>query len=134
MPLEHGLVVHFVNMIGGQDQDMLGGFGKNALRILKDRVGGALVPAFAHLLHGGNDLDIFVQFRRQNAPAVAHVTNQIERFVLREDKNTAHIGVDAVGKSEVDNAIRAAERDGGLSHIARQGIEPFARAAGEQNR
>src|SRR3984893_2086603 len=105
MRLEHGAVIHFVNMVRGENQYLIRRFGKNALRILKYGVRCPDVPSFADLFHGGDDLDILAKLGRQNAPSITNVTNQIERFVLREDENSADIGIDAIGKREIDNAV-----------------------------
>ena len=56
-------VVHLVDVIAGEDQGSFGRFGFDALEILKDGVGGALVPVRMHPLHGRNDFDVLAQSR-----------------------------------------------------------------------
>ena len=80
--VQHVAVVHLVDVIAGQDQDGFGRFGLDALEILENRVGGALVPVRMHAFHGGNHLDILAQFRGQNVPAVADVAGQFQGFIL----------------------------------------------------
>jgi len=40
---------------------------------------------------------------------------EAERFVLGENENAAEIGVDAIGKGDVNDAIGGAERTAGLA-------------------
>ena len=61
---------------------MLGRFGLDALEILIDGVGGALVPVLADALHGRDDFDVLAKFGREDVPAVADVADQVQRFVL----------------------------------------------------
>ena len=82
MPVEHLAVVHLVDVVAGEDQDVLGRFGLDALEILEDGVGGALVPVLVDALHGRNDFDVFAQLGREDVPAVADVADQFQRFVL----------------------------------------------------
>ena len=55
--LEHAGVVHLVDVVAGEDDDVLGFFGADGVDVLVDGVGGALVPGFGDALHGREDLD-----------------------------------------------------------------------------
>ena len=57
---------------------------------------------------------------------------EAERFVLSEYEDAAQIGVDAIGESDVDDAIHAAERNGGFGAIAGERPETFTLASGEK--
>ena len=78
-------------------------------------------------------LDVFAEFRRKNAPPIPYMAVQFERFVLGQNENAAHIGVDTVGKREIDDAIRAAEWHGRFGVVARQGVETFSSPSCQQN-
>ena len=82
VPVQHLAVVHLVDVVAGEDQGLLGRFRFDALEILEDRVGRALVPVLVHALHGREHFDVFAQFGREDVPAVAHVADQVQRFVL----------------------------------------------------
>ncbi len=83
---------------------------------------------------GGQDLDELAEFIGDDrAPALADVAVERERLVLGEDVDVAQVGVDAVGQGDVDNAVLAGERYGGLGAVAGQGKQPFAGTTGEQN-
>jgi hypothetical protein len=52
-----------------------------------------------------------------------------EGFVLSEDEDAAEAGVDAVGESDIDDAVVAAKGDCGLGAIAGEGEEAFSGSA-----
>ena len=65
--------------------------------------------------------------------AVAQVAVQLQGAVLGEDADGVDAGVDTVGQGEVDDAVLAAEGNGGLCHMAGQGVQAAALAAGQQH-
>ena len=72
----------------------------------------------------------------QRRPAAANVAIEAERFVLRENENAVQIAVQAVGKSDVDDAVDAAEGNGRLGAVARerpQAARPGRRPAERQS-
>jgi hypothetical protein len=92
-----------------------------------------LIPLIADALHGRKDFDELADFAAQDVPAFADVAIQGKRFVLREDVDAAQVGVEAVGKSDVDDTIHAAEGDGGLGAVASKRVEAFAGTAGKKD-
>jgi hypothetical protein len=58
---------------------------------------------------------------------------EAEGFVLREDKNTAERGIDAIGESNVNDAIKSAEGDSGLGTISGKRPETFTLTTGKEN-
>ena len=58
---------------------------------------------------------------------------EAERFVLREDENAPQVAVDAIGERDVDDAVDAAEGNGGLGAVPRQRPEPLALPAGQED-
>ena len=130
VPLQHQAVIHLVNVIAGEDEHVLGLLRADGINVLIHRVGRALVPLIAHPLHRRQHFDELSHLAAHDVPAFADVTVQRKRLVLGEDINPAQVGVDAVGKSDVDDAIDSAESDGRLGAVASQRIEPLARAAG----
>ena len=62
-------------------------------------------------------------------PAFAYVAIEGERLVLGEDVDAAKVGVDAVGKSDVDDAVLAAKGDCRFGAIAGEGEESLAGSA-----
>src|SRR5262249_43176783 len=116
--VQHGLVVHFVDVIAGQDDHVLALLAANGIDVLVNGVGGAQVPVLAHALHGWQDLDELAQLpRHHRAPAFADVAVQRKRLVLGEDIHAAQVGVDAVGERDIDDAVVAAEGHGGLGAV-----------------
>ena len=76
MLLEHESVIHFVDMIAGEDQHMFGLFGADRVDILINRIGSALVPLFTHPLHRRQYFDELVHLAAHDIPAFTDVTIQ----------------------------------------------------------
>jgi hypothetical protein len=55
-----------------------------------------------------------------------------QSFVLGEDVDAAEVGVEAVGKGDVDDAVHASEGDGGLGAVAGERVKAFSGAACEK--
>ena len=128
---DHAAVIHLVNVIAGQDEDVARIGSLDGVDVLIDGVGGALVPVFVDALLRRQHFDVFVQFARQEAPAGADVARQAAGLVLRQHEDAAKIAVDAIGEREIDDAIESAERHGRLGAIAGQGFQPRALAPGQ---
>ena len=130
--LLHQGVVHLVDVVAGEDEDVLGLFGADGVDVLEDGVGGALVPGLGDALHGGEDLDELAELGGDDRPpALADVAVERERLVLGEDVDVAQVGVDAVRQRDVDDAVLPGEGDGGLGAIACEGKQALARAASQ---
>src|SRR6516225_2592726 len=114
-------------MVAGEDQHVLARLAAHRVKILVNSVRRTLVPLLAHTLHGRQDLDKLPQFGAHDAPSLAQMTVKRERFVLGDHENAAQVRVHAVRKSDIDNAIDAAERHGWLGAITRERKKTLAR-------
>ena len=47
-----------------------------------------------------------------------------QRLVLRQDTDCVDAGIDAVGEREINDAVLAAERNGGLCQLFGEGVQP----------
>ena len=127
---EHLAVVHFVDVVAGEDEHVLRLLGADGVDVLVDGVGRAHVPVGADALHGRQDLNELAEFLGDDAgPAFADVPVERQRLVLGEDVDAAQIGIDAVGKGDVDDAVLAAKGNRRLGAIARERKQPFAGSA-----
>ena len=117
MLLEHLQVIHFVNVIAGKNENEIRLFGADGINVLVDGVGGSLIPVLRNAHLRGEDFDEFA-VAHERGPAAAHVAIEAERFVLSEDENAAEIAIQAIRESDVNDAVNAAEGDGGLGAIA----------------
>src|SRR6266550_3910676 len=129
--LEHAAVIHFVDVIPGEDEDEFGALAADGVDVLVDGVGGALIPLLrdAHLRR--EDLDVIAE-AGEGRPAGADVAVQAEGLVLGEDENAAEIRIDAVREGDVDDAVERAERNGRLGAVASERPEAFALAPGKE--
>src|ERR1700730_1007635 len=128
MLLEHAAVVHFVNVIAGENENVLRTLAADGINILIHRVGGALVPLLRHSHLRRQYFDILAEARKRG-PSRANVAIEAEGFVLREHEHAPQIRVDAIGKRDIDDAIESAERNRWLGTIARQRPQPFTLAS-----
>src|SRR5271156_71512 len=131
--LEHAPIIHFVNVVTGEDDHVLRLLRADGVDVLVDGVGRPHVPVFADSLHGGQDFDELANFTAKNVPAFANLAIQRERLVLGEDKDAAQAGVDAVGERNIDDAVDAAEGYGWFGAVAGERIEALAGASSEQD-
>src|SRR5277367_3395034 len=131
--LEHLLIIHFVDMVAGEDEDEIGLFGADGIDVLIDGVGGALIPVLRDTHLRGENFDE-IAVAHQSGPALAHVAIEAERFVLGEDEDAAQIAIEAIRKRDINDAVDAAEGDSGLGAIASEGPKAFALATGQQDR
>ena len=131
---EHDAVVHLVDVVAGQDEDVAGVGLLDGVDVLVDGVGGALVPVLVDALLRRQHLDVLVEGAAEEAPASGNVAIEAAGLVLRQDVDAAQVAVDAVGEGKVDDAIESAEGHGGLGPVARQRVEPGALAACQDQR
>ena len=97
-------------MVTGQHHDVLGVAALDDVDVLVDGVGRATVPVFlVQALLGRQQVDHFVQFGAQKAPAALQMAQQRVRLVLGDDTHAADAGVDAVGQRKVNDAELAAK-------------------------
>ena len=133
--LEHDLVVHLVDMVAGQHDDVVDAVILQDVDVLVDRVGGALVPlGLRDALARRQDVEALVALGAQEVPAALQVADQAVRLVLGRDADAADARVERVGEREVDDPGLAAEIDRGLGAAVGQLLQPRAAAAGEHER
>ena len=130
--LEHLLVIHFVDVVAGKDEDVIGLLAADGIDVLINGVGRALIPMLRNAHLRRENFDEFAE-THEGGPAAPDVAVEAERFVLREDEDAAQIAIEAIGKGDVDDAVNAAERNGGLGAIARERPKPLALAARQQH-
>ncbi len=116
--VDHVRDVHPIDVIGAEDRDDVGLGLLDEVDVLVDGVGRSLIPGFAggaHLGGHGNDELVF-----QNAavlPAFVQVLEEALAAELSEYVDGIDAGVDEVAEDEIDDAVFAAERDGGLGAL-----------------
>ena len=98
---EHPAVVHLVNVVRRQHENVIGLGLADEVEILEDRVGRTAVPALVELLLRGDHVDVLAQVGREEAPAMLDVADQALRLVLREDGRVPDAGVARCGGAAV---------------------------------
>ena len=132
MLAEHDFVVHLVDMVARQDDDIAGAVILDNVHVLVHGIGRAGIPhVLGHALGGRQHVKALVTFLAQEVPAARQVTDKAVRLILRRHRNTANARIDGIGQSKVDDARLAAEIDGRLGAPVGQFHQPRAAATGQ---
>ena len=126
--------VHSVELVAGEDEHAAVRVRLDVRQHLPDGVGGALKPVLrVGGLLGGQDGH---EAAREAVEAVRlrDVAVEARRVVLREHEDAPEVRVDAVRDRDVDEAVLARERDGGLGAVLGERVEPRPGAAAEDDR
>ena len=133
---QHVGVVHLVDVVAGENQDVLGVVGFDEGHVLVDGVGGSGEPGtlFPGAQIGRENVNAAVRDVEIPGLAGADVAVKLERAVLGQDTDGVDAGIGAVGERKVDDAILSTEGDAGFCHILGQSIEARTLPAGEKHR
>ena len=130
--LQHQLVVHLVDMVAGEHDEVLGVIVLQDVEVLIDRVGRAEVPAVLRdALAGREDVEDLVALGAEEVPAALQMPDQAVRLVLRRDADAADAGIEGIRQREIDDARLAAEIDRRLGAPVGQFHQAAAAAAGQ---
>ena len=103
-------IIHLVNMVPTQDQNVFRVMPPKDIDILIHRIGSPLVPGFLYPLLRWQQFDELLKAAVKKAPAMLDMADQALRLVLRGHAYPANAGIDAVGKGKIDNPEFAAKR------------------------
>ena len=132
MLCQHDAVVHLVNVVAGQDDDVAHPVAFDDVDVLGDRIGGAEIPvSFIDTLGGGQHVEHLVAFGLKEAPATLQMADQAVGLVLGRHADAADAGVDRVGQREIDDPALAAEVHRRLRPPVRQLLQTPAPPPGE---
>ena len=134
MLVEHLVIVHLIDMVAGQDQDIFRIIFIDKADVLIDRVCSTLVPlrALAALIRR-QGIDAAIQAVKIPSLAVCQIHVQDMRLILRQNTDGVDAGIDTVGQREVDDTVFAAKRHCRLRYVLGQYIQSAATAAGQQH-
>lgn len=92
---------HVIHIIAVDDVDILG-----------DRIGGAAIPGLLVVaLRGGQDIEKFVAFGPEEAPAALAMADEAVGLVLRGNRHLSDAGIERVRECEIHDPGLAAEID-----------------------
>ena len=134
MGVEHLAVVHAVQLIARQDEDMFDARLLDVADVFANGVGGAFVPvgAFEGLLCG-EDFDES-PMEGIEVVGVADVTMQADRVELGQQIDPVQTAVEAVRNGDVNQPVFARQGNGGLRAMLGERIESRAFASTEDQR
>ncbi len=129
---QHVRVIHLVDVVAGQDDEVFRAGGAEDVEVLEHGVGGAAIPGrLVEPLLRRQQVEKLAHFRAQKRPAHLQMAQQAVRLVLGQDGDAAHPRIEAVRQGEVDDAELAAKKNRRLGAPVGQLLEPAAAAAGE---
>jgi len=109
---EHRLVVHLVDVIACENDDVFRRIARDDVDVLEDRVRRSGIPgAVRDALARGQDVEALVAFQPEEVPATLQMADEAVRFVLGGDADATNAGIERVGEREIDDAGLAAEMD-----------------------
>ena len=122
---QHGGIVHFVDVVTGENQHVVGVVAFNEPHVLINGVGRAGEPGafFSRALIGRKNVDAAVGNVQVPGLADADIAVKLQGFVLRQNADGVDAGVCAVGQGKVNDAILPAKGDAGFCHILCQSIQ-----------
>ena len=74
--IDHGRIIHAIDMIAGQDQHLFGTASLEHIEVLINRIRAAAIPTLAHAHLWRYRGDVFAKFRIEQRPAVAQMLLQ----------------------------------------------------------
>ena len=124
---QHLGIVHFIDVVAGEDEDILRIIPVNKIDILIDGVGRALIPLGAlNLLVRGQDVDTAVVPVQIPRLTVADIIVELQRLILRQDADRVDTGIDTVGERKINNSVFSAVGDRRLGDLLRQDAKATA--------
>ena len=130
---EHARVIHFVDMVPGEDQHVFSVVAAQDVDVLVHRVGGAAVPVGGDALLRRQQFDELFEAAVEETPAALQVPDQALRLVLRANTDAPDAGIDAIGQGKIDDAELAAERHRRLGTPVGEFGQTRTAAAGEND-
>ena len=130
---EHARVVHLVDVVAREHEQVARVLADDRVEILKHRVRRAEIPVFADALLRAENLDELTELVSHDAPSHPDVAAERERLVLQRDEDLAQSRIDAVAEGEVDDPVGAPEVHGRLGPLLREWIQTFAGTSGQNH-
>ena len=121
MKTHHFINVHAINMIGAEHCHDVRIEIIDEIDILIDGVCRPLVPSFSRPHLRRDDGNKVVLDPTSNAPGLSQMFDQRLGFILDENVNGQHAGIDEITQHEVDDPILSSEGDRRLAPEGRQG-------------
>ena len=132
--IQHGVVIHLVDMVAAEDQDIVRIILLDEGHVLIDGVGRSAVPlAAADGLIGRQDENAAVGDVQIPGSAAADVGVQLQGLILRQHADGVNAAVGAVAQREVDDPVLSSVGHGGLRHVLRQDTKPASLSAGQKH-
>jgi hypothetical protein len=132
---KHLGIIHFIDMVAGQNYHVPRIFFLDGIDVLIDGIGSALVPAAVDALLRRYDVDEVIQVTAEIPPPTKiNVAIQAHRFELRQQQHAHQAAVQAIGQGEIDDPVGTAKGYGRFGTVSSQRFEPFSTTSGQDYR
>src|SRR5271166_6275 len=112
MLLEHQLVIHFVDVIARQHQEVFRVVTFDNVEVLIDRVRGALIPdPLPNALARGQNIEALVADGAHEIPGAMEMADEAVRLVLGGDGDAPYARVEGVRERKINDARFTAKGD-----------------------
>ena len=132
--IEHNLIIHLIDVVAAQDQDIIRIEGFHVSQILQNGIGRTRVPftvrTFFIRRKDRHTADITVQIPRDSD---TDMTVQPQRLILCKYPNRVHTGVDAIAQRKINDTVFPAECHGRLGHFRGKYAKSAALTSGQQH-
>ena len=120
MKVDHAADIHAVDVVTAKNRDQVGVGLFHQVDVLKDGVGGPLVPSLAFGAHLRRHVDDELALQKSaELPAFTQMLQQRLAAKLREHINRVNPGIHEIAEHEIDDAVFAAEGNCRLRALAR---------------
>ncbi|MNI56686.1 hypothetical protein D3C73_1117050 [compost metagenome] len=130
MVLQHGVIIHLVDMVTGQNQHMLRIKLIHKFQIAVNRVCRPPVPAATVLPFMRRQYE-YPAILAVQVPIAAYpnVRMQHKRLILRQHAHGINPGIGAIAQREINNPVGSPKINSGLGKRFRQPLQPFPLAS-----
>ncbi len=113
-------------MVARENQHIIGVVAVDEVHVLVNGVRRVLVPVgtSGRLIRRQQHAYAAVQAVQVPWLSVAYVFVEHKRLILCQDTDCVDAGINAVGEREINDAVLAAERNGGLCQLFGEGVQP----------
>jgi len=122
-------VVHFVDVIPREDQDMAGSIAFKEIEILPNGIGRAPVPVEAYALLGRHDFKEVSYLPAEDIPAFFQMIVQRLGLILGKNDESIKLRVHTVAQGKIHQSIDPAKWDGRFGPVPRERHEPLSFAS-----
>jgi len=131
---QHDAIVHFVDMISSQNQQIFRLVAVDNIKVLQHRISRAFVPSIINPLRGGENVEVLVPLSPRKVPAALTMADERVGFVLGRNAHFSDAAVPGVRKHEVNNPVFRSKMHRRFCSLVGEFFQTAAASTGENHR